>query len=285
MYKHYRPAKFNQLPVIVKNLLIINGLLFLAMLFFRNYFQRDILSEKLAMTFILGDQFKFYQPITHMFMHADFGHIFFNMFALWFFGYRLENLWGAKRFLIFYLVCGLGAASIETGWNAIQISKEVKPVKEFLAKPEIGGFDYLVHTYTFRVESDANQAWVTSSIDEIRGLAGVGKTTEAVQSATVFCESYLNDYYNMHSMVGASGAVFGILMAFGYLFANTELQFWGLPFNIKAKWFVIFYGASELLYAIKNNPNDNVAHFAHLGGMLFGFILLKIYNRNRKQFY
>lgn len=228
----YRSTSFSQLPEIVKNLLIINGLLFLGTISLENY--GIDLTQMLALHQFQSPDFRPHQLVTHMFMHANFTHLFFNMFALWMFGKTLENVWGGKRFLIYYMFTGLGAAALHLGVSQYEILS-------LQAQPN---------------SSDLNM------ILEMR------KLNLLITTPTV----------------GASGAVFGILLAFGMLFPNTLLYiYFAIP--IKAKYFVMLYGALELFLGLSNNPADNVAHFAHLGGMLFGFLLLKYWQKNNTQFY
>ena len=211
------------LPPVVKHLLIINALLFLAT-FTLNRFNID-LSDYLGLHFFLASDFMPYQLFTYMFMHANFEHIFFNMFALWMFGNTLENIWGSKRFLLFYIVCGLGAA----------LCQEV------------------VQFIDFEIRTD----W--------RGLAVLNDG--------------MREVLNTWNTVGASGAVYGLLLAFGMLFPNSRIYLYFL-FPIKAKWFVIGYAVIELLSGFFSS--GNVAHFAHLGGMLFGLILILIWKKKGK---
>ena len=174
-------------------------------------------------------------------MHGDFTHLFFNMFALWMFGKILENLWGAKRFLTYYMITALGAAALHLAVSQFQIF-------QLIENPEI-------------LELAKKGLYNTSNMNSLR-------LTQLVSTPTV----------------GASGAVFGILLAFGILFPNTLLYiYFAIP--IKAKYFVMIYGALELYSGLSNNPADNVAHFAHLGGMLFGYLLLKYWQKNNTQFY
>ncbi|NLZ72790.1 MAG: rhomboid family intramembrane serine protease, partial [Bacteroidales bacterium] len=168
------------------------------------------------------------QLISYMFLHAGFSHIFFNMFAAWMFGRILEQVWGAKRFLIYYLVCGIGAGIIQEIVQLIQ--------------------------YEF----------VLSSYENVN-----------IGHAIIPMKEYLN----LMTTVGASGAVYGILLAFGMLFPNQPLFIFPLPMPIKAKYFVIGYAVIELYLGLANTQGDNVAHFAHLGGMIFGFILIKYWRK------
>jgi membrane associated rhomboid family serine protease len=235
----FRPTSFSQLPEIIKNLLIINGLLFFATITLDN-FGID-LNKLLALYQFQSPNFRPHQLITHFFMHGDFTHLFFNMFAIWMFGKTLENIWGAKRFLTFYIITALGAAAIHIFVIQYQIF-QLAESSEMLELAKKGLYN-------------------TSNINSLR-------LTQLVSTPTV----------------GASGALFGILLAFGMLFPNTLLYiYFAIP--IKVKYFVIIYGALELYAGISNNPADNVAHFAHLGGMLFGYLLLKYWQKNNTQFY
>lgn len=241
--QQYRPTGFKVLPTVVKNLLIINILFFLARIGFSQAFGMD-LNDYLGIYYIGSSNFQPYQFITYMFMHGDFGHVFFNMFALWMFGYALENIWGPKKFLIFYFVTGIGAAITQIIVTYIQIksvSAGLSPaeLKEYM----VAGAEYLKEGQNFVIPALAK----------------------------------LNYLYNIPT-VGASGAVFGILLAFGMMFPNTYIYIY-FAFPIKAKYFVIIYGALELIFGISNRPGDNVAHFAHLGGMVFGYFLIKYWKR------
>lgn len=231
----FRPNRFEILPVVIKNLLIINGLVFLAQYITE---QQGIVNmdDLFALHTFQSQLFKPWQLITHMFMHGSIGHILSNMFVLWMFGSTLENLWGPKRFLIFYLVCGLGAALCHMG---VLYYENQKIIDVFNSLP----FD----------QQQASQAYVQGRLN----------------SATL----------------GASGAVFGCLAAFGYLFPNTKIYLYFL-LPIKAKWFVILYAVFELVMAVQNSAGDDVAHVAHLGGALVGFLLVYFWNKtNRSKFY
>ena len=224
----------NNLPTVTKNLLIINVLCFFGMLVAKRY-GIDV-ENLLGLHFFLASDFNLSKLISYMFMHANFQHIFFNMFAVWMFGRVLEQVWGPKRFLTYYLICGIGAGLIQ---ELVQ---------------------YLEYAFTL------------SNYDSVNlGIAG----------GIIPMEEYLN----MMTTVGASGAVYGILLAFGMLFPNSQMFIFPLPFPIKAKYFVIGYAVLELFLGL--GGGDGVAHFAHLGGMLFGLILI-IYWRKKngnQQFY
>jgi len=200
----------------------------------------------LGLHFPASDKFRLHQVFTHMFMHGGFPHILFNMFALYMFGRVLESVWGPKRFLIFFLVTGIGAAALHTFVNWIEYQSVV-------SKMDPGQVDYLKELWT------------------------QGRTLSDPVSEKFY--QILNT-----PTVGASGAVFGILLGFGMLFPNTQLMLLFPPIPIKAKYFVMGYGALEL-YLGFSQPGSNVAHFAHLGGMLFGYFMIKYWNKNSKRFY
>ena len=209
----------NNLPTVTKNLLIINVLFFLGTMVAQKYGIQ--LDQYLGLHFFLASDFNLAQLITYMFMHAGFTHIFFNMFALWMFGRTLEMVWGPKRFLIFYMVCGIGAGVVQ---EVVQYG------------------DYLLNYAQY---------------DGVNTMTG-----------TISMDTFLN----MWTTVGASGAIYGILLGFGMLFPNSEMFIFPLPMPIKAKYFVIGYAVLELFLGLAGG--DSVAHFAHLGGMLFGLILI-----------
>ena len=236
---NYQPTRFNILPEVIKNLLIINGLFFLGSIVLESTFGIDV--NRLLGLYVPGSvHFRPYQIVTHMFMHGNLGHVFFNMFALWMFGNMLENIWGGKRFLIYYFATGLGAAAIHLGWNYFELMQTLQGV----------------------------------SPEQIQNIIANG--TNVLMTGQNYADpqlAKLNLIYNIPT-VGASGAVFGILLAYGMLFPDTRIYLY-FAFPIKAKYFVIGYGLLELYNGIANDPSSNVAHFAHLGGMLFGFILIK----------
>lgn len=219
----------NNIPTVTKNLLIINALMFLGTVVAQSYGIN--LERYLGLHFFLAKDFNAAQLITYTFMHAGFTHLFFNMFAVWMFGRILEQVWGPKRFLFYYLVCGIGAGLIQ---EVVQY----------------------IHYET-----------VLSAYDSVNtGISIIP----------------MKEYLNMMTTVGASGAVYAILLGFGMLFPNQQMFIFPLPFPIRAKYFVIGYALIELYAGLANNPSDNVAHFAHLGGMIFGFILI-VYWRNKNR--
>lgn len=237
----FRQTRFEILPVIVKNLIIINALAFLAQWVVGPQIERKIY-DLFALHTWQSPIFKPWQFITYLFLHGSFEHLFFNMFALWMFGSVLESLWGPKKFIIFYLVCGLGAALCHM------------IVLYFQTQPYVDAFNSLPF-------SEQQEIIINNPDYEL---------FERLRSATL----------------GASGAVYGCLAAFGYLFPNALMFMLFIPVPIKAKWMVIGYIAIELYLAISNNPGDTVAHIAHLGGAVFGLALVYFWNKNnRRTFY
>lgn len=240
---------FASMPPVVKNLLILNGLGFLFALSLGSDQWGFILNRTLGVYYFGSPRFEPYQIVSYMFMHGNFMHIFFNMFALWMFGTSIERAIGSQRFLIYYMVTGIGALALHQA---------------------VLHFEYL------QVTADLSR----SEIDYV--IANGQQVLESGKNFTNQAQAELNYLLNIPT-VGASGAVFGILLAFGLIFPNVELIMLFLPIPIKAKYFVIFYGVAELFSAVANRPGDNVAHYAHLGGMLFGYILLKMWKVRRIQ--
>jgi|SRR5688572_4555033 len=277
--QQFRPSSFNFLPVAIKNLLIINAILWLAENVFSNQLGFSF-NQTFGLYYPESELFRPWQYVTHLFLHGNFLHLFSNMLALWMLGTVLENLWGSKRFLIYYFVTGLGAAFIHTlsGWYEIQHLQNV--VDNYAAAPNIMDFLSLIKNNMLYFQGE-NLATIRNFIDFWENRPD--DPALAAQSVS-FAQDLVTLKMNIPT-VGASGAVFGVLLAFGMLFPNTVIYlYFALP--IKAKYFVILYGLFELYSGFSNNPGDNVAHFAHLGGMLFGFILIKIWNKkNRRHFY
>lgn len=243
--ERYSPTGFGFLPPVVKNLLIINVLFYVATLVLGNTMHID-LTEYLGLHYFRSENFATYQFVTYMFMHDpnSFTHILFNMFALWMFGSVLEQVWGPKKFLIYYMITGIGAAIIQVLVLYIQVHNvELSLTADQIAQVRETGYQILKEGQNF-----ANPL--------------MGK---------------LNELNNI-STIGASGAVFGLLLAFGMLFPNSLIYlYFFIP--IKAKWFVIIYGAIELFSGVYYT-SSNVAHFAHLGGMIFGFALIMYWKKN-----
>lgn len=219
-----------EIPVVTKNLIAINVLMFLALLAFER--SGIDLNNLLGLHLFLAPDFRPYQLVTYMFMHGGFTHILFNMYALWVFGSVLERVWGPSRFLLYYIVVGVGAGLVQ---EAVQ---------------------YLYYATTLAQYMQVN--------------LGGGLIVP------------MAEYLNLWTTVGASGAVYGILLAFAMTFPNESLFVIPFPFPIKAKYFVLIFGAVELFTGLSNNAGDNVAHFAHLGGMIFGLFMILYWRKKGK---
>jgi membrane associated rhomboid family serine protease len=272
--EQFKPTGFKILPPVVKNILIINGLFFLATMAFQSAFKID-LTDKLGMHYFGSSLFRPYQIITYMFMHGGFGHIFFNMFAVWMFGNVLENYWGPKRFLIYYLITGIGAILIQMLVSYISISSIQDAIDIYQASPTPAAFQEII---TQHFAGYYKPEVMSSFISEY--YSNPTNAAYTTQASGILTE-LLNFRMDIPT-VGASGAVFGVLLAFGMMFPNSLIYvYFAIP--VKAKWFVIFYGAIELYSGVSNNPGDNIAHFAHLGGMLFGFFMIMYWNKKMKK--
>lgn len=243
----FRPGRFEILPMVIKNLLIINVLVFLA----QSTLPRDAfnIEDTFALHTLQSHLFRPWQFITYMFLHGGFTHLLFNMLALWMFGATLESLWGPGRFLVFYIACGLGAALCHMG--VLYFENETM-LAQFHA---IGSDEGALQAFIVKYGEDAR---VSFSYD----------------GAILLKEAVLNV-----GTLGASGAVFGCLAAFGYLFPNDYI-YWQFFIPIKVKWFVLIYAGSELINAIQNSAGDNVAHVAHLGGALVGFLMVYYWKKS-----
>ncbi len=246
---NYRSSPFSSIPPVVKNLLIINVIFFIATHILGNDRQFPLLVQHLAVYYFDSPAFKVWQIITYMFMHSpnSLMHILFNMFALFSFGPVLEYTFGSKRFLNFYLITGLGALALQMIVQAI----EVYGITGSITNPNAVTIDFATNSAALNIQ---------------------GLSAEA--------GAKLRDIYAM-PMLGASGAIFGILIAFGMLFPNAELILLFIPVPIKAKYLIPGYIVLELFLGVKQFSGDSVAHFAHLGGALFGFLLIKYWNIRR----
>jgi membrane associated rhomboid family serine protease len=240
---------FFGMPPIVKNLIFINIIMLLAYYAAGSVFNID-LNKILGLYFPKSEQFKPIQIVTHMFMHGGFTHLLFNMFALYMFGQVLEQVWGPKRFLIYYFVCGLGAALIHE---------------------TVIAFEY------FHLVKILNPEDLQLVINE--GTAYWNNGQRFVDPAMRSLQILLNT-----PTVGASGAIFGVLLAFGVLFPNTQLMLLFPPIPIRAKYFVMIFGGIELYLAIMQ-PGSSIAHAAHLGGMLFGYLLIRYWRKTTNTLY
>jgi membrane associated rhomboid family serine protease len=269
---NYRPV-MNTIPPVVKNVIIINVLLLLATWVLQT---RGIdLVEYLGMYYPGSEKFRLHQVITHMFMHGGLMHLFFNMFALWMFGRVLESIWGSRRFMVYYFVTGLGALALHTFVMHLEISSLQNALEAFRNTPSPELLDQFVSRNLPNASPqvrDFINSWYADPSNAGSAKEGLGLMERILTLKTDI------------PTVGASGAVFGVLLAFGVLFPNTQLMLLFPPIPIKAKYFVIGYGLIEL-YLGFSQPGSNVAHFAHLGGMLFGYLLIKYWNKTTKHFY
>jgi membrane associated rhomboid family serine protease len=237
------------LPPVVKNIILINVLMLLVDFAAKSVFGVD-LTMVLGLYFPKSEQFMPVQIVTHMFMHGGFWHIFLNMYALYIFGQVLENVWGPKRFFIYYIICGLGAALTHETVIAFQYAHLVQSLNP----------------------------------DSLQTVLSEG--TALFRQSQLFTDPDMQKLQLLLNTptVGASGAVFGILLAFGVLFPNTQLMLLLPPIPIKAKYFVLIYGGIELFMAV-TQPGSNIAHAAHLGGMLFGYLLIRYWRKTTNTLY
>jgi membrane associated rhomboid family serine protease len=254
MISQHHPGFFSSAPV-VANLIIINVLCWVSSIVLKRF---DIdLFQWFALHYPASKDFNLIQIVSYMFLHDthSIAHLFFNMFGVYMFGRVLENVWGSKRFLIYYLVTGIGAALI----NLLVAYIRIRLVENSLP-PQLVDEVYLNGWDTIQKMNYVDYPAIASLYFLINGIT-----------------------------VGASGAVFGVLLAFGVLYPNVPLYIMFIPVPVKAKYFVIGYGLIELFFGFADFAGDNVAHFAHLGGMLFGFILIYYWKKkdagNGKYFY
>lgn len=258
---------FNNIPGVTKNILILNILFFVATFVLQTK-GIDLISM-LGTHYVNTPLFEPYQLVTHFFMHGGIFHIFMNMYILFMFGSHLERIWGPKRFFIFYVVSAFGAFALYNGIGVYQIIQmkaqivsmgyDITELNEFLTSRDWSGYDlYAIFSdYTIQLKGNNDDA--------------------------IFLYEYARKV--LTPMVGASGAIFGLLAAFAYLFPNTELMLLFPPIPIKAKFLIGGYFILEVYLGIKDLSGDNIAHFAHVGGAVAGFILVYFWNRNRSHFY
>ncbi len=256
------------LTPVVRAILILNVLVF--------FVTNEFVIDNFGLHSFLSDQFNPVQLLTHMFIHAGIGHIFSNMIGLIVFGPMLERTWGPRRFTFFYFFSGIGAALLFSGINYYEMHDVYTAVANYRLDPTPDGFlafitqhagSYYdqIETFIDKYQSQPNnRSLIDGSLQIVNRIYG----------------TQVNE-----PMVGASGAIFGVIMGFGLLFPNTQLFLLFPPIPVKAKYLVIFYGAYELYTGIQRSQSDNVAHFAHIGGMLFAFILIKYWEIQRKTFY
>jgi membrane associated rhomboid family serine protease len=283
MTEQYRPRGFSLLPVVVKNLLILNVLVYLAQQLAEYKFGIS-LDDMLGLHYPGAMAFRPWQFITYMFLHGSFMHLFFNMFALWMFGYALENIWGPKRFLVYYFITGIGAALVHYLVIYFQIHPTVAVIDAIVANPNAPAIFDFVNQTTLQINQYSGSIYTESQKfqEALETLAVNPDNRQALLIARNFLVDYREYFMNLPNVIGASGAVFGILLAFGMIFPNTQLIFVFFPFfPIKAKYFVIGYGLVELFLGF-TGLESGIAHFAHLGGMIFGFFLILYWKKKGK---
>lgn len=258
-----RPSFLSSIPPIVKNLIAINLILWLATIALPGIFRRwDLnvdLTDILGMHYWASDKFNIAQMFTYMFMHGGLNHIFFNMFALYMFGSVLEYTWGSKRFLIYYIFTGFGAAVVQQIFWTVEFQTLINAMDTAIAANS--GVSLLPYQEVLsRYFSFSNLAnFDAASLIDMKQM-----------------------FVNMPVTIGASGSVFGVLLAFGWLFPEERIFLIFFPVPIKARIFVLLYGVAELFLGVARFSGDSVAHFAHLGGMLFGIILILIWRKKRR---
>lgn len=262
----------------VKNLLLINVLCFAAAWVFSSSLRID-LEDIMGLHYVTAKDFGPWQFVTFMFMHASVSHIFFNMFALWMFGTVIENSLGSGRFVAYYLTCGIGSGIIQQLAVGIDLHPLVEAVDRLMNDPTTVNIQSFLSSHVVAFSQESKMA-IDTFIKDYNATLGADPAGAAALARS-FAEQYQAAYVNAQVTVGASGAVFGVLLAFGMLFPNMRIMLLFPPIPLKAKWFVIIYGLVELFGGIHGADYDNVAHWAHLGGMLFGFILLRYWRVRR----
>ncbi|MAR65251.1 MAG: rhomboid family intramembrane serine protease [Cytophagales bacterium] len=258
---------FNLTPA-AKNILIINGVIFII--------TSGYVIEEFGLRYILSNEFKPYQFLTYMWIHAGFGHIFSNMFAVLVFAPILEKVWGSRKFFIYYLITGVGAGILYSGVNFIENLTLENKVTTYTSQPSPEAFRNLI--------LNESKEYYNQLYDFINSYSENPNSSQYKDESISIARSIFESKSNI-PMVGASGAVFGILLAFAMLFPNMELYMLFFPFPIKAKYLVLGYGLYEIWSEFNRMPGDNVAHLAHLGGMLIGYIILRYWKNKYGTYY
>lgn len=263
----------SRLTPVVKNLLLINVIVFLAATLFNLRNINDIL----GLYYWESPYFYPYQFFTYMFAHGNFYHLLFNMLGLFFLGPLLEQFWGSRKFLAFYLICGLGAGFIYNGIEYFQIGPMKTKVESYEYDPSPDSFYSFISGYNRYLNTARVYRLYEEYDDNPQDVALIEQTKGVVR-----------EIYNIKlsiPMVGASGAIYGLLMAIAMLFPNTVFMLLFPPIPIKAKYLALILGGIALYSGFSSSPGDNVAHFAHLGGMIFAFVMIKIWQKDRNRFY
>jgi membrane associated rhomboid family serine protease len=263
---NYKSSFLSTIPPIVKNLIAINLILWLASLVVPGFFSRwglkIDLTDILGMHYWASAKFNPTQLITYMFMHGGLNHIFFNMFALYMFGGVLEQLWGPKRFLYYYLITGIGAGIIQQLFWTMEYQSLVNAMNDAISSNSGVALLPFQETLSKYFTMSNLASFDASSIIDMKKM-----------------------FLDLPVTIGASGAVFGLLLAFGWLFPEAKLMLIFFPIPIKARVFVLIYGVAELFLGVAQFSGDSVAHFAHLGGMLFGAVIILFWKKKNHSIY
>lgn len=258
-----------QLTPVVKYLLIITLAIFGIEMLLNTSF-----SNWLGLHFVLSELFQPWQLITYMFLHGGLGHIFSNMFGLFMFGPLLEQVLGSKRFLIFYLICGVGAGALNFGITYWELNNQEKALNTYVSAPTPDGFVYYMSNYEPQIYTRLNMDFLDAYEENPTDKQYQKESVEVAQ--TTF-ENRINI-----PTVGASGAIFGLLVAFALIFPNLEMMLLFLPVPIKAKYFVSLYLLYELYASFGYVGASNIAHFAHVSGAIVGFLLIRYWRIPRR---
>lgn len=275
MAEAFRRANLRNMPLLpsgIKFLLTANALFFLATLIARGLLDFSLV-QYLALFHPTSDNFSYYQFLTHLFMHGSGLHIFMNMFVLWMFGGVLEHVWGLRKFMVYFLLTGLGAALIHNGVRTIQINQLEEATQQYLQDPSLEAFK--------QYKANEMGALPLSFKERVNGLKQKWEQNPEKGSLKAQSKALVKEYEELYvnmPTVGASGAVYGLLMAFGLLFPNIYVYLY-LLIPIRAKYFVVILVLLQL-YLGFFNKTSNVANFAHLGGMLVGYVLLKVWDEH-----
>ena len=261
----------NQTTPAVKNIIIINILMFAAMYVFSHSLGYD-LNGLLGLHYVRASDFGVWQFVTFLFMHGGLSHLFFNMFALWMFGSLIERSIGMRRFLIYYMATGIGSGIMQELVQAFQVSSFTDAVNVVLNDPRVETIQAFINSQQPPTIEAATS--LQAFIKEYNGIIGSDASGAETMARSYFCE-YQQMWIDAHVTIGASGAVFGLLLAAAMLFPDMTLMLMLPPVQLKMKWYVLIYGVIELFCGVANFQSDNVAHWAHLGGMAFGYIILR----------
>ena len=267
---------FGGITPVVRNILIINVVILIL-----NSVLGNRLNELFGLYTVLSDNFQPYQLFTYMWLHGGFMHLLFNMIGVFFFGPVLERMWGVKRFLIFYFVVGIGAGVLYGVADYFEKAPTINDAEVYINNPNPDDF----YLYTSKHLPKYLRSRVGGQIYDFYDEYSKNPNSDRLIQESRSWVSQISDLAMLGNMVGASGAVYGILMAFGLLFPNTTLMLLFPPIPIKAKYLVFILGVIALYSQINRQPDDNVAHLAHLGGMLIAYIMLRVWRIDRSNFY